>query len=173
MYLKAKIWASTDRNRRWRLVTSMVVVIAVLLVPSVLVRLSQQPQWLSVLQIIVAGLVLSAGRQGVDLILLRSLGVAWALPVGWYVGGVHPNCSGQVDCKVLYIDGIVAAWTLFAFVLFVIAAAANLALRRKRAALAAELGWLLPKKPWLRVLMAVGGTVLAATFYLSLGWPAY
>jgi hypothetical protein len=173
MYLKAKISAAIDRNRRWRLVTSMVVAIAVLLVPSVLVGLSQQPQWLSALQIIVAGLVLSAGRQGVDLILLRSLGVAWALPVGWYAGGVHPNCSSQVDCKVLYIDGIAAAWTLFAFVLFVVAVAANLALTRKRAALAPELAWLQPKRPWQRVLMVIGGTVLAATFYLTLGWPAY
>jgi hypothetical protein len=50
-------------------------------------------------QIAAAGLLLGMGRQGIDLLLIRSLLIAWAVPVGWMLGsGDTLHCAGLYDC---------------------------------------------------------------------------
>jgi hypothetical protein len=160
-------------TRRRHLLSSSLLALSVLLVPSFVVAHADQQGWLFLGQVIVAGIILGIGAPGIDLLLIRAVGVSLAMPIGWYAGGLRAVCSSPHDCYIGYALGLPFFWALTAILVFAVATMSNLAWTRRPATLAPELARLLPRARWQWALLAVGGMALLAGYYLSLGIPAY
>jgi hypothetical protein len=168
--------APLHKDRRASLALTTSVAVGVLVSPSLLVGANDQPWWLVCVQILVAGILLGFGRQGVDLLLLRVAGSALVLQLGWYAGGMQTVCSGPLDCYVAYATGFVVLSAFSVFLLALVAVPASLAWTRTISAFAPELPWRLPKRRWQTVAIAIAGGIVPFVFlypvFAVVPWPA-
>jgi hypothetical protein len=163
------IGSPNSRHRDW-LIGSVVLAWAVLLIPSMLVSPERWPAAVLIAQIILCGLVLGAGRQGVDVLVLRLLLVGPMALIAWLLGALlhesRPLCTSVegVSC----IQGLATAALfggfLVAIVLSVIAIPTTIVWTRRFASLRPELPWSRVPRP--RVWWQWTGVVLAAIILL-------
>ena len=161
---------------RWFwIVISEVAALAVLAAPSIAFR--QAPPTLVFVQILIVAILLGAGRQGIDLLAVRTLALFAALAAVTEVDHTavnHYTCSGVADCArngVIFFVGILLASVIVAlFVLLV-----SLIWNRTWRALTPEIEWrrVQPKtaRQWI-VVLAASFVVLTAG-YLLLAIPTY
>ena len=75
---------------------------AVILVPLVLLAPAPEPPWLGVLQLLLCGLILGLGRQGIDVLAIRLVAASLALPASsaiWDLLTMHSaSCQGLGPC---------------------------------------------------------------------------
>jgi hypothetical protein len=167
------------RHRNW-LIGSVLLAWAVLLIPSVLVSPEHWPAVVLVAQIILCGLILGAGRQGVDVLLLRLLLVgAMALPA-WILGTqLHesrPLCTDLqgVSCIQEWATEVLFGGFLVAVAFSVIAFPTTIVWNRRFASLRPELPWRRVPRPrvwWQWVVVVFGAIPVLVGLQFLLGIP--
>ena len=146
----------------------------VLFVPSLLADPARQSGLVLLAQFLLAGFILGVGRQGIDLLLLRTAVVSVAAPIGWLAGASRQTvCTGPVDCYRSVALGVAVFGVLGTAVLAVVAVPTTLAWSRRPGSLRPEIAWALPKTLRQRLLLAVGAATFLVALWLSLGIPAY
>ena len=126
-------------------------------------------------QILVAGVVLGIGRQGVDLLALRVIIAAIALPAGWLVGAHSATCGSLVCVQGRLVGGAFIV-LLTALSLGLVAVPTTLLWNRASVGLRPEFAWTALPRPrtwwqWALVILAI-----VAVAYLGpvlLGIPPY
>jgi hypothetical protein len=173
--------AQAPHRREGRLVLSLLLACAVLLVPSLVVSPDQQPELVPFVQVILCGLLLGAGRQGIDVLMLRVLVAAPVVLVGWIVGRhLHANfplCTDShgVACIQSLAAGVIFGAIVVAIILAVIAIPTTIAWSRGFTSLRPELAWSRAPRPrtwgdW--VLVAVVALVLLVGLPILLNIPS-
>jgi len=165
------------RGRTFWMVGPVVLAAAVLFIPSVLVKPSEQPAILLLGQVVIAGVVLGAGRQGFDVLFLRMVVASLALPLGWWAGGAasHPACTGLQSCFQWFALGVGLLAVLVAVVLALVAVPATLVWNRGLRSLRPELAWGRLPRPriwWQWVLLVVGVVIGLIALQVALGIPS-
>jgi hypothetical protein len=173
------IASSNSRHRNW-LIGTVLLAWAVLLIPSMLVSPERWPAPVLIAQFILCGLVLGAGRQGVDVLVLRLLLVGPMAPIAWVLGAqLHGSTALCTDVEgVSCIQGLTTA-VLFggfivAVVLSVIAFPTTIVWSRKFASLRPELPWSRLPRPrvwWHWVFAVLAAIVLLFGLQFLLGIP--
>lgn len=167
-----------SRHRSRTLVVGLILAWAILFLPSIAVAPDRQPAVLLLAQIVLAGVVLGAGRQGFDLLSLRVLLASVALPLGWVLGyqleGHLSTCAGGFACFQEWATVGLFTALLAAFFTVVVALPTTLVWNRKPATLKPELPWrrVTPRtwKQW--ILLGLGIMVAIVGLPILLGIPS-
>jgi hypothetical protein len=120
--------------------------------------------------LVVSGILLGVGRQGIDVMGVRTLIASMAV-----LAAVPVRCSGFGECINAYEFGVPAVG-FFGLVGFgLIALPINVLWNRGFSSLAPEFAWsrLSRLKWWQWALLGVTAFVVLVAYYLSLGIPAY
>lgn len=150
--------------------------IAVFTMPSLFNATASLPPPIVVAQVLVGGLLLGCGRQGIDLLAVRVLLAFSAVFVVTELDhtATQVTCSGASECvraALLAVLGLSLVSAFFGAVVIPVTMIWNRGFR----SLAPEFAWHRlkdrPKRLW--VILVVVGVILLAAFYLSLGIPAY
>lgn len=166
-----------DGRHRWVwLVGGVVVAGIVVLVPLRLAAPAQEPAGLALIQLIVCGVILGLGRQGIDVLLLRLFTVSLVPLVGISVGIVPyrgPVCSGPLDCLQAALIGIVAFGFLGTAVLVLVALPTSLLWNRGVGGWKPEVHLPMPQTWWqvLLVVLALSIAVILLAVLLGITWP--
>lgn len=153
-----------------------------LLLPSLLVPAERQPSFLPGIQILIVGLLLGAGRQGWDVLVLRLLAVGPMVVIGWLVGSIFQHsasfCSVSegVSCVSIWILAIPVVGSVLAGFFAIIAFPTTILWTRGTASLKAELPW--PRLPrprwsWQWIVLFVAAVITLGVLYFSFRIPAY
>lgn len=176
--LTSAVLPQKPRGRGLWIVGPVVVAAAVLFAPSLVVKPSEQPALLLLGQVVVAGVVLGAGRQGLDLLGLRMGVSSLAVPLGWWAGGAtnHPACTGLQSCFQWVALGVVLLAVLVALVLALVAVPMTILWNRGLGSLHPELPWSRlprPRRWWQWGLLAMGVVIglIALQFALGIDSP--
>lgn len=177
--IRTDLTSPNSRHRNW-LIGSVLLAWAVLLIPSMLVSPERLPAAVVIAQIILCGLVLGAGRQGVDVLVFRLLLVGPMAPIAWVLGAqLHESRALCTDVEgVSCIQGLATAALfggfILAVVLSVIAFPTTIVWSRRFASLRPELPWSrlpTPRVWWHWVLAVLAAIVLLFGLQFLLGIP--
>ena len=156
-----------SRRGIW-LLGSVVFTWAIVLVPSMFLAPIREPGIVVVAQLVCCGVILGAGRQGVDILLLRVI----ASTLSFVVAGIWTNhgvCRGLLDCLQYLLLGGVAFGVYGAAIITIVAFPTSILWSRGLASMRLEL------PPWLLIVlgvMLIGGVGLSfILLLLSFGWP--
>ena len=124
---------------------------AVLLIPILVIAPSQEPVVLAIAQVLVCGVVLGVGRQGIDVLVLRLFAASMAL----LIGGIYSNlqqhqslaCAGPTNCVQLIALLAISLGAFGTVVLAAIAIPTTLLWSRGGGSLRPELPWSRAPKP--------------------------
>lgn len=143
---------SPSRREQW-LAGSVLLAWAVLLVPSLAVSPDRQPEVVPLAQVILCGLLLGVGRQGIDVLVLRALLVAPMVVieviVGRHLHATFPLCSDSqgVTCIQSLTVAVLFGGFAVAIILALIAVPTTMVWSRGVASLRPELHWSRLPKP--------------------------
>ena len=146
----------------------------VILVPFWLEAPSREPIPIAIGQVVIAGVILGAGRQGVDVLLLRLLAASMALLVGsLLIGSSQSGCSGVQSCAQLAVLGILAFGIFGSVVLGLVALPTTILWSRGVATLKPEVRWPVPQRWWQWLLLVVSLLIVLPFLGVLLGipWP--
>jgi len=177
--ITADITSPNSRHRNW-LIGSVLLAWAVFLIPPMLVSPERWPAAALIAQIILCGLVLGAGRQGVDVLVLRLLLVGPMALIAWVLGAqLHESSALCTDVEgVSCIQGL-ATGVLFggffvAVALSLVAFPTTIVWSRRFASLRPELPWSRLPRPrvwWHWVFAVLAAIVLMFGLQFLLGIP--
>jgi hypothetical protein len=163
---------------RWiSLTAGFVVAWLILLIPMVVFSRGQEPVQLFLVQVVVSGVILGIGRQGIDLLLLRLFGASTALLASSLYGGALQHhgslCANAQDCVQLVVLGLVAFGVYGTAVLTVVALPASVAWNRGIRSLKPELQWPRPFAwwHWLLIVSAVLIGLPLLGVLIGIPWP--
>lgn len=179
--ISADITSPNSRHRNW-LIGSVLLAWAVLWIPSIAVSPEHFPAVVIIGQVILCGLILGAGRQGLDVLLLRLLVVGPMALVAWVLGAqlheTRPLCPDLqgVSCIQGFATAGLFGGFLVAIVLSVIAFPTTLVWTRKFASLRPELPWTRVPRPrgwwqWVLAVFAASGLLFGLQFLLGIPTP--
>lgn len=169
-----RVRVRTARDWLW-MTGAELAAIAVFTMPSLFYSTSPPPP-IVVAQVLVGGLLLGCGRQGIDLLAVRVLLAFTAVFVVTELDhtATQVTCSGASECvraALLAVLGLSLVSAFFGAVVIPVTMVWNRGFR----SLAPEFAWhrLKDRSKRLWVIVVVVGVILLAAFYLSLGIPAY
>jgi len=161
-------------NRLVWLLAGMGTAACVWLLPSILIPANRQPPLFTLAQVVVCGVLVGFGRQGIDVLVTRLLGAALGLPIGLLIGLVAKHnsiCQGAQGCFQELVLGVGVLTVLLAAVMVLPALPTTILWRHGTAGLKPELKWPRPTSLGQWVIVAVVGTVLFFGVLLGLGIP--
>ena len=126
-------------------------------------------------QLLIAGVILGIGRQGIDLLALRVIVAAIALPAGWVVGPHAPTC-GTLLCLQERLVALEFIALLTAVALGFVAIVTSLLWNRGSGSLRPEFPWgRLPRpRSWWQWALVILAIVILGYLGLALqGIPSY
>jgi hypothetical protein len=167
--------SSSGRNR-WLVATTLLAWV-LLVVPPALVAPVQEPELVVVGQVLISGLLLGIGRQGIDILLLRLLIVPTGLLAGTVLGelklGHTTMCPTASECVQSVLVGVLGAGLVGAVILAVVSIPATIAWNRGVISLRPEIRWPVPRKAWqwLLLLLVIAAIVFFSGLILGAPWP--
>ena len=171
--------AQTDAHSRWVTLTGAVVAAWMLLsVPLVIAAPTQELPLVAVAQVVIGGIILGIGRQGVDVLLVRLFIAASGLLAGTFLGqlklGQTAMCSGPWDCLHELTIGILGFGLFGTLVLALVAVPVTMIWNKGVASLRPESRWPAPRTwwQWLALLLAIAVVVFGSGLILGVPWPA-
>jgi hypothetical protein len=168
---------STPMRNIW-LVGAAVAAWAQFVVPLALSAPGQESALLVAVQVLIGGLVVGIGRQGIDVLLLRLFFVSTGLFVGTVLGEVRLGrmtmCSTPLDCVQSGLSGVLGAGLVGTVILALVAIPVTVAWTRGVVGLRPEIRWPVPRTvwQWLLLLVVVAAIVFFSGFILGVPWPA-
>jgi hypothetical protein len=160
-----------ERRHHWPwMIGSVVVVWAIWVLPFRFFSSLYQSGAVGIALVVVTGVLLGVGRQGIDVLAVRLIAASMAV-----LAANPAQCVGPAGCFHAYEIGVVG-FGLFGTVLFgLFAIPINVIWNRGLGSLRPEFGWQrlahLRQWRWIVLWLAIGA--LIAAFYISLGIPAY
>jgi hypothetical protein len=153
-------------------VAGVLIAAILVLAPVLMLAPAQEPASLAVAQLLICGVILGIGRQGIDILLLRLIGVSVVVLIGFQVGQHQgPVCIESQNC----VQSTALAVLTFAIfgmtALSVIAVPTALLWSRRFGSLKPELPWPKPKAWWQWVLLMLVIFVGIPVLALLLGIP--
>lgn len=151
---------------------------ALFVVPLALSAPGQEPALLVAGQVLISGLIVGIGRQGVDVLLLRLFFVATGLFAGTVLGelrlGRVTMCSTPPECVRSGLTGVLGAGLVGAVILALVAIPVTVAWSRGVAGLRPEIHWPMPRTAWqwLLLLLVAAAVVFFSGFIFGAPWPA-
>jgi hypothetical protein len=166
------------RWRRFWLTGGVLGAWALLLLPVALAAPAQEPGPVAVVQLLICGIILGIGRQGLDVLLLRLFAAASGLLVGSVVGQwkiAHVSvCASPLDCLQSLLVGLFGFGMLGTVFLALVSIPATVVWNRGVASLRPEIHWPVPTKwwHWLVLLLGIAAVVFVSGLILGVPWPA-
>ena len=146
---------------------------AVILVPSLI----QVPGWqlavFTLVQLVICGIILGAGRQGIDVLLLRLFSTAMALLIYLFVANLmdhRPLCLGVQDCSQLLVLETLLFGILGTAAMLVVALPVSVIWNRGFSNLGPESRWF-PNRWWQWLLVVLGLLVGIPVLLILVGVP--
>jgi hypothetical protein len=166
------------RSRSSWLVSSLLVVWALLFGSVLVVTLTRWPTIGLLVPMLLGGVILGIGRQGIDVLLLRLFAAATALFVGpipvHLMPGSGPICVGALDCAQSLVLGVFGLG-LYGMVLSTpVSILTTVIWNMGVTALKPEIHWPVPTKwwHWALLLSGVGALIFLSGLILGVPWPA-
>jgi hypothetical protein len=166
------------RHRRVWLLGGVVVAWGVVLLPLLLLAPAREPVGLALAQALICGVVLGAGRQGIDMLILRLLAASMALLLGTYLSELKQHhaqlCTGPQDCAQWVVFGGLGFGMFGTIILALVALPLTVLWNRGTASLKPEVNWPVPKTRWQWLLFGLA-LVLVLPFLgvlIGIPWPA-
>jgi hypothetical protein len=160
------------------LIGGVVVAGAVLLIPTLVIAPAQEPIALAITQVLVCGVLLGVGRQGIDVLALRLFAASMALLIGGIYGDLQQQqglvCAGLTSCAQLIVLLALSLGVFGTVVLAVVAIPTTLLLSRRVASLRPELPWSRVPKPktWEGWVLLVLLLMISLPILLGIPFPA-
>lgn len=164
-----------QRNRWLWMTVGELAAIAVFTVPSLFYSAGSTPPTIVVAQVLVGGLLLGCGRQGIDLLAIRVLLAFSAVFVITELDhtATQVACSGAADCVRLTLIAVLGLGLVSAF-FGVVVIPVTMIWNRGVRSLTPEFAWhrlpLRTRRQWVVVVLV--GVILLVALYLLLGIPA-
>ena len=167
---------SAEPRYRWlRLTGAVLVAWVVVLVPFAMYAPAREPAGIAIGQALICGVLLGLGRQGIDVLVLRLLGVSVALLVGSAISQHTGSlCGGPQQCAQLIVLGVVGFGLFGVVVLGIVAVPTAMIWNKGVTALRPEIRWPVPKTWWQWLVLALGvfiGIPLVGVLLLGIPWP--